>query len=303
MKIAVLIPTLNSARHLAESILSIKDGSTPCDIWILDGGSEDGTQALALSLGCRVDSGPGEHPAFRIDDWLAWEATSVHGYTHVAIQHSDDIALPDRLALQLAAFERNPELGCVGGAMKPFWHEPAKGIFQGQGPVCAPLHHNEILAQLPFWWVMPAPALMFNVAKLRATGVPFHNEFAFCNDWLHTWQLFKAGLRFGNVREQVLCYRRHPHSDGPMHRDQVNRETVDCRLAILHDMGFDTTGYQVIHESLHLEGGDLWQGTDEQKLKAGDWLISLIRQNANLRQIPTAEFEQLIHLIWHQLYP
>lgn len=275
--VAVVIPTLNSARFLAESVLSLRVGDARPMIFILDGGSTDGTQEIGRALKTLVIDLPGLHPTERIDEWMRM-LINPH-YDFLAIQHSDDIALPRRLEIQRDAFARDPSLGCVGGAMKPFWHEPDAQRFEGQGLVLPPREHEDIAAQLPFWWVMPAPALMFDLGKLRATGVPFANQFKFCNDWWHTWELAKSGLRFANPAEPVLCYRRHPGSDGPMNRAQVEAEGKEIRRDILGSMGVGATVGDLFCPGLiHLEGGPLWQGTPHQLPAARDWLLSLMRQ-------------------------
>ncbi len=52
--ISVVIPTWNEANSLAETVRSVKCLPEVTEILLADGGSEDGTQAIAGALGCRV---------------------------------------------------------------------------------------------------------------------------------------------------------------------------------------------------------------------------------------------------------
>ena len=144
---------------------------------------------------------------------------------------------------------------------------------------------------------------MFSVAKLRLhPTVTFANEFKFCNDWWHTHQLARAGMKFANVREAVVAYRRHPASDGPANRDAVVGEQFALKMKILADLGFYTEHNQVLHDLIHLEGADLFAGLEREKQAVGDWLLSLMRQNDHLGALPQAEFSALIHSIWHRIF-
>jgi hypothetical protein len=302
MTTAVLIPTFNSARFLAESILSIKEGTTPCDIWVLDGGSTDGTREIGRGLGATVALLPEMHPAARIDHFIAHFKSEVFDF--VAIQHSDDVAMPYRLEEQIQAFQADPELGCVGGAMIPFWYEPMKAKVHSDGPIAPPLGHTDILCQLPFWWTMQAPTLMFSVAELRKhPTIGFYNEFKFCNDWLHSFELMRAGMKFANIKEPVVAYRRHLASDGPTNREVLERQQRICRAEILMKLGFrwETPVSGIFHE-IHLEGGPVWQGPEENRKAAGDWLLSMMRQNEQLEALPEPEFTSLVHHLWHRLF-
>ncbi|MFQ3622876.1 MAG: TIGR04283 family arsenosugar biosynthesis glycosyltransferase [Acetobacteraceae bacterium] len=56
MDLSVVIPTLNASRTLAATVASLE--GRPRGIIVADGGSTDGTQALAARLGCRVVTAP-----------------------------------------------------------------------------------------------------------------------------------------------------------------------------------------------------------------------------------------------------
>ena len=232
--IAVVIPTFNSARYLAEAILSIKPQIGYGDVWILDGDSEDGTFLLCegQGLGGREFIIEEVHPCDRIDHWIR-----DHGdeYDYLAIQHSDDIACPDRIANQLKAFELEPELACVSGAFLPFWHDISTMKFHQDPVERPPCLHDEICAHLPNHWVMHAPTRMFDIRKLMASGVKFRNRYDYANDWWMSVEMVRAGLRLGNCPQILQAYRRHGDSDGPRNLAAVNAEQADIRARIARE--------------------------------------------------------------------
>jgi rSAM/selenodomain-associated transferase 2 len=58
--LSVVIPTLDAARHLAATLaaLGVGDGLPPIEVVVADGGSSDGTRAVAEAAGARVVDAP-----------------------------------------------------------------------------------------------------------------------------------------------------------------------------------------------------------------------------------------------------
>jgi glycosyltransferase involved in cell wall biosynthesis len=54
MDVDVVIPTLNSASRLPEVVRRVKENLRPMRVIVVDGGSNDATQAVAKDLGCEV---------------------------------------------------------------------------------------------------------------------------------------------------------------------------------------------------------------------------------------------------------
>jgi rSAM/selenodomain-associated transferase 2 len=65
--ISVVIPTLNEAQTLAETLSYARKVAGVCEMIVVDGGSQDGTPELARTLGCRVlSSGRGRGKQMRV---------------------------------------------------------------------------------------------------------------------------------------------------------------------------------------------------------------------------------------------
>jgi rSAM/selenodomain-associated transferase 2 len=57
MRISVVIPTLNEADHIAQTIIGVRQAGE-CEIIVVDGGSQDGTPAIARSCADMVVAAP-----------------------------------------------------------------------------------------------------------------------------------------------------------------------------------------------------------------------------------------------------
>ena len=56
--ISVVIPTLNEAESLPETVRRAKANPEVCEIIVVDGSSDDDTKSCAARLGCLVLEGP-----------------------------------------------------------------------------------------------------------------------------------------------------------------------------------------------------------------------------------------------------
>ena len=55
--ISVIIPVLNEATRLPRLILGLRESVMPCEVIVVDGGSDDGSAEIAAALGARVIRG------------------------------------------------------------------------------------------------------------------------------------------------------------------------------------------------------------------------------------------------------
>lgn len=296
-QVTVLLPALNAARYLGEAIGSILDQTlADFELVVLDGGSRDATLAIAEGFAARdarvrVESSPGSHPTRRVDAAIR-RSTS----RYIALQHADDISYRHRLATQLAKFENDPELAVCGAAYRSFWHlRGAVPDIEGSSIHRAPLSHEDIRCQLPFWWVMHAATLMLDRGKVLAAGLTFENDFRFVNDY---WQTVThcGRLRYGNVDEELSAYRLHRESDGARNTPALDAEVRTLKAKALEHWGFSATAReQTLHAAIRLIPDDL---LDLESAEAYDelaaWLENLRWQNQWRSIFPPEHFEPLL---------
>jgi len=118
MKISAIIPTYNNAEYIEEAINSILAQSHPVDeIIVVDDGSSDNTETLVRAIEQKTDmlsytkqhnQGPSAARNHGIElangDW-------------VAFLDADDRWPKDKIALQIAALQREPSLQLIAGDM------------------------------------------------------------------------------------------------------------------------------------------------------------------------------------------
>lgn len=116
--VSVIIPIYNSGRYLREAIDSVLAQTYgPFEVLVVDDGSGDDGPELASRYGAPVQviALPHRgHPAAR----NAGVAASKGDF--LAFLDADDLWTPDKLKLQIEAFEANPDLDLVFGHMQNF---------------------------------------------------------------------------------------------------------------------------------------------------------------------------------------
>ncbi len=116
--ISVIIPIYNSARYLREAIESVlAQGYEGLEAIVVDDGSRDDGAAIAESYGEPVRLVAIEHRGHAAAR-NAGVAESAGEF--VSFLDADDLWVADKLALQVAAFEEQPELDLVFGHMQNF---------------------------------------------------------------------------------------------------------------------------------------------------------------------------------------
>jgi glycosyltransferase involved in cell wall biosynthesis len=143
----------------------------------------------------------------------------------LSVLDADDQAPPERLALQVAALERDPELILVGGAVQTFQHgrpEP--------GPIWRYAEADpDIRVRNLFKSEFISGAMTFDREKLEAHRLRFDGRIRLGNDWDLSSRALRAG-RAANLPEVVLRYR--------MHGDQMTAGMID-------DVGSDSARIRV----------------------------------------------------------
>ena len=123
--VSVIIPVYNCDRYLAEAIKSVLAQTYhPLEIIVVNDGSTDRSADVVKGFADQVryfyqhNSGPG---AARNQG-----ANLAHG-TFFAFLDADDFWLEDKLTLQMAAFDGDPELDMLFGQVRQF-HSPELGV-------------------------------------------------------------------------------------------------------------------------------------------------------------------------------
>ena len=109
--VSVVLPTFNGERYIAEAINSaLAQTVPPHEIIAIDDGSTDRTEAIVRSFGAKVryirQTNKGVAGAYNTGIAAATG-------THIAFLEHDDVWLPEKNALQLAAFAESDSIGMI----------------------------------------------------------------------------------------------------------------------------------------------------------------------------------------------
>ena len=246
--VSVLMPVYNTERYVAqavESILSqtfkdfefiiIDDGSTDTSLKIL---KKYAAQDQRIRLISRENKG-----VVRTRNELLEQASG----EFVAVMDADDVAFPERLALQVEFLRVNLDVVCVGGA-----HEviDQNGRLLTRLPL--PEHDQEIqeLALAGHGSICNPCAMMRRTALLEISG---YDETLLCAEDLDVWLRLGEVGKLANLKQTILKYRLLESSISQQHgvlQRQVAKEI--CQRAWLR-RGIEG----------HFEAEELWRPTQD----------------------------------------
>jgi len=117
--VSVLMPVFNAEKYLCAAVESILAQTfRDLELIILDDGSTDATLRMLREF---QKGDPRIRVISRENQGVVKTTNQLIGLAqgeYVALMDSDDIALPERLALQVAFLRKNPEVVCVGGSFE-----------------------------------------------------------------------------------------------------------------------------------------------------------------------------------------
>ena len=164
-KVSVLMPVYNAAPFLGEAIETVLTQTFgDFEFIIVDDGSTDGSSDLVHSYAgqdARI------HPIYQEHNQGIVKVLNIGldacTGDFVARMDADDVALPDRLALQLQGLAKNPKLGALGGALT---------YIDESGKELGVIRHCTLQASRLAGNPLLHPTVMLRRSVLTATSVP-----------------------------------------------------------------------------------------------------------------------------------
>lgn len=217
-RIDILLPVKNGKDFLAESIDSVI-GQTFTDwrLLVLDHGSTDGSREMAEAYHARdprieVHSFPQAHGL----SGLLNCGLDIADCEFVMRHDADDVCLPDRMAVTLAAFDALPQCAAIGGQA-----EVIDGAGRTIGTMDMPVGVERVTAASLFRNPVPHPTATLRFDQLARRGVRYGADFLkvlpahqsievshLAEDYFLFGQLAIMGL-CTNVPQQLIRYRWH----------------------------------------------------------------------------------------------
>lgn len=216
--VSVILPVRNGDPYLARAIDSIlSQEGVDLELVVIDDGSTDGTAALLAGIAdprLRVVPGPGTG----LVDALNLALAQARG-TYIARMDADDVALPGRLARQLAILQADPTVDMVHGAVRVIdADDRITGAIAAQSAL--PAQRAAILLGEAPGMPIIHPTVMYRRESIAKAGGYRHSPS--CEDhelWLRVVDEWKIVA----IPDPVLDYRQH---DGGISREKAAEQLV-----------------------------------------------------------------------------
>jgi len=291
MKVSVVMPVFNKAPFLLEAVQSILSGTfADLELICVDDRSTDGSVAVLRTV---------TDPRMRIIELAAnlgpagaanAGLDAAQGQ-YIVRMDADDIAVPERIALQVAFMDAHPTVGASGGQVVLFGESTALWPFPTAADDCA--------AQLIFGVPVSQGASVLRRSILEDHGARYDPNWPRVGeDWLFWLRLAKF-TRFANLDEVLIHYRRGPQniSHG---RDKFKDFTA------LQKEAFQAFNIPYTSEELdlHLMGSFIFKvkPTSRRVRALRKWYDSLLELNADLGFAPHPAFAKRINEQWDRLF-
>lgn len=216
--ISVLMSVYNGGRYVGpavESILAQTFGDF--EFLILDDGSKDGSADVVRQYAAKDPrikfTARGNKGLTKTLNELFAQSTG----EFIARMDCDDVALPDRFAVQLAALRADPGLACVGGCFQ---------LIDGEGRALTVLKPPTDDAEIQRQALAGHGSICHPTAMIRRAALAkingYDEEFKIAQD-LDLWLRLGEVGRLGNVPQTVLQFRLHEGSVSETKRVEQRR--------------------------------------------------------------------------------
>jgi glycosyltransferase involved in cell wall biosynthesis len=295
--VSVLMPVYNAEAHIVEAAKSMLNQThRHLELLIVDDGCTDTSIQKVLSLNdkrIRVISNPvnlGLAASLNI-------AISQASGNYLARMDADDISHPERIARQIQALEKYPEISVLGTGLQYFNVSRYKNFF--------PPDHETCKAKLLFNVCFGHPSVVCrrkvfeNVEHLYTPALKQYSE-----DY-DLYSRLVDNFRFANLQQLYVKYRTFTVQYKSDAEQKRKNNSLAVRNRMLNRMGIEPTAAQ---QEIHRYASDLSQQlNDEVYQTILNWFEFLNEQNKQTRYFEQAALqnilaEQAYLLFYHNLH-
>lgn len=158
---------------------------------------------------------------------------------YIALHDADDISLPDRLSLQCAFMEANPDHVLTGSNIV----EIDKSGIEIAHPR-KPELNDDLQFIMLFKCTLSNPSTMFRSDIVRSAGIRYEDRFIHAEDFGFISRLIRHG-KVHNLKEVLLMYRRHETNNSKVNNKQLELSSIEIARMNLSRLGVDLESHQV----------------------------------------------------------
>lgn len=231
-RVSVLMPAWNSMPFLPDAVQSILNQTyADFEFIIVDDCSTDETQSYLETLTdpriviLRNERNLGCTKSLNVG------LRECHGEI-ICRMDADDISLPQRLELQIAEFDRRPDLICCGTQMQEF---------SGEAYSAVPTEDENIRTALLYSTPIMHPTACFKRCTPLGEQLFYDETFAAAQD-AEFWFRLSALGKMKNIDKSLLVRRRHDQQiSNRNHSEQLQTTRLVCRKVLERDYKINAT--------------------------------------------------------------
>lgn len=265
--ISVVMAVYNGEKYLKEAVDSILNQTfTDFEFIIIDDGSTDKTLKILQTYSDQRIIIVSNERNLGISHSRNIGLKRARGQ-YIAHMDADDISVPGRIEKQYRFMEKNPEVGLCGSARE---------VFGNKSKLTIPfLNHEEIFTRLLFSCSIFQPS-SFQRKAINNSGIFFDTNYKYAEDTEYFIRLGLNGVRFANLKEPLLKYRRHQDNVSVAHKGRQQKDAARARLHLFKALKIkNPESKHATHIQLRYNNNLLKQDI----IEISDWINELIRAN------------------------
>lgn len=204
-KVSIILPIYNGSEHLSPCLDSLLAQSfSDFEVLLIDDGSKDNSREISQKYQDRDR----RIRYFENLTNLGTASTTNIGHrlaqgSYIAHADQDDVSEPERLALQVAFLDKNPEIAMISGSLKSLGTKE-------EHLIKAPLHDDQIKSNfLPGTHNIINPTVMIRRSFTESNQLFFDQNLQGVADYGYFVQAMLSGAKFANLPQVLLRYRIH----------------------------------------------------------------------------------------------
>lgn len=294
MKVSILLPVYNAEATLQETISSIINQTfTDFELIIINDGSDDNSENIILqNTDKRIryyKNINNKGLIFTLNRGL-----SLCKGEYIARIDADDIAISNRLEIQVNFLDQNPLIDMVGSARIMFGNGVHKRIQR------FPLKDSDIRAYFYIACPIVHPSIMLRNSTIKKYNLQYDVNFPHMEDYKLWYDILKVG-KVENLNTPLIYYRVSQKQISTKYQKEQQSKNKTFRKSIISDfLNKKNICFNQINQDLVLNIINLkCDNITEEKIKAAILFIILISFQTTLRQLFTILF---IKRIWKISY-